>query len=767
MLLTKGQTGFIAMLLLIALGLVSLEVQAPVTPLPATAPESAFSAERAMAHLRSIAAQPHSGGTIAHQEVRNYLLSNLKDLGLNAEIQTTTGHTTFPGTVIAGRVQNIIARLPGLTKGPAVLLMAHYDSQPHTPGAGDDGSGVAALLETARALVRGPSLTNEVIFLFTDLEEAGLLGARAFVDQHPLLDSLAVVLNFEARGNRGAPLAFEWNPENGWIVRAFAEAAPYPVANAISYEIYRRMPNDTDFTPFRERRLTGLNSAFMDGFVHYHSMTDRPERLDQRSLQQQGANMLALARHFGRADLSQTKAPDIIFFNPIGSWLLYYPAHWNLPGVGLLAGLFLLLVILGHRNRRLSAGGILAGAAALLLTAASAAGLAWLLSQGVQFFYPHYQQFYNSNFYNSRLYLFAFLGLGLLSYFALYRLFLRRWRAFNLSASAILVHLLLLTAIFLTIPTGTYLIAYPLLAYLAAQFYVMGRRQYADSHPIRFAWPQLLGVLPAVFLWVPMIDQLFVVFSLSRPMGPVVIFILLLSLATPLLDMAMAFNRRLLPGLALVILFGSLIAGHLSSFPTPARPLQTNLWYAIDADIDTAIWASTHPRTDSWNRHYLRNEVSGPVAMLYPDRPNWEFLQSPATAMDIQPPVVSVLGDTIFGSPARRVLELQIRSLRSATSINCRLMPDGGAIHELYVDGQMINMRSGRSPALELSYYAPEGEGFHLKLVLDGNAPLRVDAVDRSLGLPEALLTTPLPRQIIPGPGYLSHVTLVRKSYSF
>ena len=51
--------------------------------------------------------------------------------------------------------------------------MAHYDSVPFGPGAADDGAGVVTLLETARALKAGPPLKNDVIFLFTDGEEAG------------------------------------------------------------------------------------------------------------------------------------------------------------------------------------------------------------------------------------------------------------------------------------------------------------------------------------------------------------------------------------------------------------------------------------------------------------------------------------------------------------------------------------------------------------------------------------------------------------------
>ena len=49
-------------------------------------------------------------------------------------------------------MQNVVARLEGTEQGPAVLLAAHYDSVAAGPGASDDGTGAATVLEIARAL---------------------------------------------------------------------------------------------------------------------------------------------------------------------------------------------------------------------------------------------------------------------------------------------------------------------------------------------------------------------------------------------------------------------------------------------------------------------------------------------------------------------------------------------------------------------------------------------------------------------------------------
>jgi len=109
-----------------------------------------------------------------------------------------------------------------------VALVCHHDSVPTGPGASDDGAGVAALLEAARALKAGPALQNDVILLFTDGEEAGLDGARAFAAGCPWLKDIGLVLNFEARGVSGPVFMFETSVGNGPIIREFARAAPRP-----------------------------------------------------------------------------------------------------------------------------------------------------------------------------------------------------------------------------------------------------------------------------------------------------------------------------------------------------------------------------------------------------------------------------------------------------------------------------------------------------------------------------------------------------------
>ena len=100
-------------------------------------------------------------GTAAHAEARAYLLQEMRQLGLNPQVQEATAVNEAGKVLYVGYVYNLIGRLEGTGAGDkAILLVAHYDSQPNARGAGDDGAGVAAILETVRALKQAEPLAR-------------------------------------------------------------------------------------------------------------------------------------------------------------------------------------------------------------------------------------------------------------------------------------------------------------------------------------------------------------------------------------------------------------------------------------------------------------------------------------------------------------------------------------------------------------------------------------------------------------------------------
>jgi hypothetical protein len=308
---------------------------------PANAYPTVFSAERAMKHVEAIAREPHPAGSEAIVKVRDEIIQALKKLQLDPEVQAPKD---------ASRPErNILARLKGggPKGGKAILLCAHYDSVKSGPGAGDNASGVATVLETLRALKVSPPLESDVIALFDDGEESGMLGASAFVEEHPWAKEIGVVLNVDARGNHGPSFMFETSAQNGWLIRQLAEALPHPVATSMSMDIYRILPNDTDLSVFKRAGMSGLNFAFSRGISYYHTANDTPANLDPRSLQHQGENVLAMTRQFGRLNLDQIPEADVIYFSYLNRGVVSYPAKLAMPFALGLAVLFVLVVVVG------------------------------------------------------------------------------------------------------------------------------------------------------------------------------------------------------------------------------------------------------------------------------------------------------------------------------------------------------------------------------------------------------------------------------------
>src|SRR5690606_9193170 len=171
----------------------------------------------------------------------------------------------------------------------AIVLVAHYDTVPHSPGGTDAGNAVAAILETVRALQAFPTLRNDVIVLITDAEEVGLCGAQAYVDEHPWASETALVLNHEGRGHTGPVVMFRSTDNNGRMISTLAAAAPYPLADSLANDAFRYMPNDTDLSVFDRAGYAGMDFANAHGLTHYHTPLDSYENADPRSLQHHGS----------------------------------------------------------------------------------------------------------------------------------------------------------------------------------------------------------------------------------------------------------------------------------------------------------------------------------------------------------------------------------------------------------------------------------------------------------------------------------------------
>ena len=254
--------GLGALALLVALAVLSVLLLQPPSPASPDAPADEFSTGRAFAEVEQVAAETHVTGSAANDRVREHLVEVLEGLGLQTRVQDAVGaNAGDPGEVEMARVRNVVGVLPGADPTGRLFLVAHHDSVETGPGGNDDAAGVSVVLETVRALTAGSQLRNDVVVLFTDAEEACLCGAEAFADSDELAADGGVVLNMEARGTGGPPIMFETALGNAGLAAVYAGAAPHPVATSFAVEVYRALPNDTDFSPLQAAGLTGLNTA--------------------------------------------------------------------------------------------------------------------------------------------------------------------------------------------------------------------------------------------------------------------------------------------------------------------------------------------------------------------------------------------------------------------------------------------------------------------------------------------------------------------------
>lgn len=162
-----------------------------------------------------------------------------------------------------------------LSRGGAILVTAHVDTVPGTPGAYDNAGGVAALVEVAGRVAEG-LLPSRVQPLLTDGEELHLAGSRAFVadlDAEGLLGNVAGCLNLDGAG-RGDVLDVWSDPES------LADHV-LPLVEKRSTRFTFPPPQAGDHTAFRERGIPSIMLTVDDPeIIHRAEDVFEPAKLD-------------------------------------------------------------------------------------------------------------------------------------------------------------------------------------------------------------------------------------------------------------------------------------------------------------------------------------------------------------------------------------------------------------------------------------------------------------------------------------------------------
>jgi len=545
-----------------------------------------FSAERVMSILENWGDEPHPIGSVQLENVRDKIVNDLTKIGL--EVKTEAGYTSTtwsPSYKRMAKVENIVAMLPGDgTSDKTIVLCGHYDSVVEGPGAGDDGYSIASMIETAR-LLKNQNRKHNLLLLITDGEEYGLLGAKYHMDNNSGKD-YTVLLNFEARGNEGPGIAFEWSDNNYWLVSQVAESYHKPVANSMSFEVYKLMPNSSDFTVFRKYDIKGVNHAFIDGFSYYHHPQDDVAHLSPSSVQHTGENMYLAARHFVNADLDANHEGNATFFNFYGLFV-YYNSSYDL--FFLLLGLILVIfyILIVAKNKTTNAISIIASFFSLLFITLACLGLLVGLSFALVSLYPQYGTFYSYHYYNHEWYLLSGVGFIIFAGVQSSGFVAKKWGLESLRISVLLLLSLLSIGLFLVLKTGAYLMIMPLIS--AASAYLLIRDK---ASQIVTSIIGLVALLIIIGIWVFLSHTLYLAFSIFILAGAVIPSLLFIYILSGLFyEESFSFKLPLsLLGLGLFLV--TMIMAHIQSKPSKEKPLLTDLTIYHHTDTGKSYLAS-------------------------------------------------------------------------------------------------------------------------------------------------------------------------------
>ena len=713
-----------AVLILAAGAWLGIRVALPQPP-GLAAPATEFSAERAMKHVRAVASKPHPAGSQEAVEARDYIMTELAMMGIPAEIQHGAGLYQRNAFVFAGRTENVVARIKGTGAGRAVLLCGHYDSVRSGPGAADDGHAVGVLLETARVLKAGAPLKNDIILLF-DVEETGMTGADTFARAHPWRKDVDVVLNFEARGTRGPDFMFQTSDGNGALIREFAAAAPHPVATSLAYEIYKRLPNDTDLSVFKKYGYAGLDFAFIDNVIAYHTAFDDAPHLDPATVQHAGSNALSLARRFGNLDLPAFRRPsgDAVYFSA-GGFFFHYPASF--AGALAIACLALLGWVLARLRRAetVTPGGVALGAGVCLVTAAIAGySMGWVW-RAVRLVHPGYLSLPQNDLYSRDWYIAVYFALTTALFLGGLVAARRYSSVESFAAGGVALNAALLIAVTVALPGGSYILLWPVLGGTLALLAGPGR-------PVLAA----LLCLPAFALMFQFAFSGFTGLMMqSAGISSALLTLTLAVSATPVIAIVGEARSRqfsVLGGIVLAALAGGAWANEFDS----AHPIENDVSYVFDVNQGQSWWVSRTEGSDPWLRQFLGD--SPEIVRHWYDQAG-TVRRAPAPRIDVSAPVVRVTGDETGGGTRR--IELKLASSRSAVLFFVQVLNPGELIRGS-VEGLPWNKngapsdRAGWTGLPTVQYSAPGPEGAALGFEVRAGAKLRLRVFEPVAGLP-------------------------------
>jgi hypothetical protein len=657
-----------------------------------------FNTVRAAGRLERILGdeRPHAVDTTANDAVRARLLAEIEALGFKPEVRDdfTCRTMTLRSRVTCARVQNVVFRA-GPPGTDAVMIASHYDSVPAGPGAGDDGIGVAVSLEIAKLLAEDPP-KRPVVFLITDGEEQGLIGAHSFATADPLSDEIDAVINIEARGVRGPAQMFQTSDPNAVDVAAFVRGAARPFANSLMTDIYRLLPNDTDVTEFLPKGYDAINLALTEGVEFYHTPRDTIANLDLKSVQHMGENALGSFRGF--IDASDDDVEAKVIFTDLFSRIMVALPQWLGGGV-ILAALVIASVSFFRDKGARPVRAFLTAPATIILAAGLAYGAQALIGairDEAQYWLAYPQAMQGV----------AYFSAALAAALAL------KWIAAGVGATRTL-HAswfwiaALGAASWLVAPGASILFAIPLIAYI-------GGAGFALVAPVALRPLALLAAILLVILLLPTLHLAEIGLGFATAAIFAVVAALIVVSALPLIlgEDRISLFPPAATGVALAAAFGAAAVAPAYSEETP-QPL--NIIHFVDADAETAYWAlgmtegERAPKEFARLHKFATTEIEGLGSRV----------AAPAEFVDTPAPELLVLSATADGE--KRTLHIAIAA-NGADAVYARIPEEAKAV-AVREAGAGARTLFGEFGAQTLYCAGRACDGARLEIELDAAAP--------------------------------------------
>jgi len=724
---------------------------------------SEFSTKRALEKVEAIAQKPHFVGSQNHENVAVYIQNELQKLGLETTFQE--GYTLSDwGNLVKSK--NILTRIKGTNSTKALLLLSHYDSAPHSfsPGASDDASGVATILEGVRAFLKAKTKhQNDIIILFTDGEELGLNGATLFVSQHQWAKEVGLVINFEARGSSGPSyMLMETNKGNAGLVKEFAKAGvSYPVSNSLMYSIYKMLPNDTDLTVFREQgNIQGFNFAFIDDHFNYHTAQDDVAHLNKNSLAHQGTYLMPLLNYFSNANLNATLSSEDYVYFTIPYTFISYPFNWVLPMTIIALALFLLLLFLGKAKRVLTLTEITKGLFPLLSALVVTGLITFFGWKGLLLAYPQYNDLLNGFTYNGHAYIAGFVLLSISICFLFYHIFSEKKVAMNHYVIPLLVWIIingfvansLQGAGFLIIPVYFGLFAFAVYIYTQKLHWIFN----------------LICAIPTLLIIAPFIQMFPIGLGLKVLFGSAVLTVLAFGLMLPVFG---AFAKKGKWSFwFLIMAIGFLVKAHLTSGYEAGTAKSNSLVYFYNADSNKASWVTYDTNLDLWTKGYLGENPKSAKTLnnlkLF-SKYNSEFTYAAeAPNKQINKPTITFLQDSIVEN--KRFLKIKITPNRAVNRYDI-FANENMTFYNFKANGVANLSQKGseyeRNGKKILSYYVVNNEPLEMQFSLNTANVLDMDLMESSFDLMTNPIFAMTPREdwMMPTPFILNDALIIHQ----